>query len=110
MLLLSTYGFSSIFWLIFFLAFVLNVMGLRAKELFNELLSSQSFFIKGFSFIFISLFVLPIIISISALIFFKLRDIFNNLKERYWNNSFKNKAIILSSLNLFINVMALSIS
>ena len=105
MLLLSTYGFSSIFWLIFFLAFVLNVMGLRAKELLNELMNSQSYLIKGFSFIFISLFVLPIIISILALIYFKLRDIFIDLKERYWNHSIRNKSIILSSLNLIINIL-----
>ncbi len=105
MILLTTYGFSSIFWLVFFLAFVLNVMGLRAKELFNELISSQSYLIKSFSLIFISLFVLPIIISILALVYFKLKDIFVDLKEKYWNHSFRNKSIFLSSLNITLSIL-----
>ena len=104
MILLSTYGISSILWLVFFLAFVLNVMGLRAKEIVNELINSQSYLIRGFSFVLIAFFFAPIIISILALIFFKIRDAFLKIKKKYWDPSFNNKVYGLSILNiLFIS-------
>jgi CRP-like cAMP-binding protein len=98
-LILSVYGISSIIWLVFFLGFVLNVMGLRTKEVLNELINSQSLLIKGFSFILISFFFLPIILSISALIFFTIRDFLKKLKIKYWDPYFDNKVFGFALLN-----------